>query len=181
MLPSARLLLTAILALPAAAAPAPAPTGAVEVKTVFLFNFTKFVEWPPSAFPAPTSPIVIGVLGADPFGAVLDRTVAGETVNGRPVEIKRFKTLDELAPCHILFIAASHEGRVPEILRRLKRSETLTVADADGFASRGGAIQFRTEEGRLRFEISQEAAERAGLRVSSRLLGLASAVHRRSP
>lgn len=179
MLPLPRLLMAAILALPAAAAPA--PTGAAEVKAVFLFNFTKFVEWPSDAFPDPKAPIVIGVLGDDPFGAALDRAVSGETVNDRPVEIKRFRTLGDLTPCHILYISDSHEARVPEILRRLKRAETLTVADADGFASRGGAVQFRTERGRLRFEISQTAAERAGLRVSSRLLGLASAVHPRRP
>lgn len=179
MAPLPRLLMAAILAAPSVAAPA--PTGAVEVKAVFLLNFTKFVEWPPTAFPTPESPIVIGVLGADPFGAALDRAVAGETVNGRPVEIKRFKTLGELAPCHILFIAASHEERVPEILFRLGRSGTLTVADLDGFAARGGAVQFRTEAGRLRFEISRDAADRAGLRVSSRLLGLARTVHSRRP
>lgn len=150
------------------------------MKAVFLFNFTKFVEWPPEAFATPQSPIIIGVLGADPFGAALDQAVAGETVNGRPIELKRFKTLGDLASCHILFISASHTERVPEILRRLRRSGTLTVADMDGFASRGGAIQFLSN-GRVRFAISQEAAERAGLKVSSRLLSLASAVPARRP
>ncbi len=175
---STPLLLTAVLALHAASA---APTPAGEVKAVFLFNFTKFVEWPSASFPAPSSPIIIGVLGADPFGGALEQTVAGETVNGRPLTIKRFKSLEELAPCHILFISASQEERVPEILRRLGRSETLTVADIDGFAMRGGAIQFRADSGRIRFEISREAAERAGLRVSARLLSLASVVRKRIP
>lgn len=174
-----RLLLMAILALPAAAA-AP-PTAAAEVKAVFLYNFTKFVEWPPESFPAPRSPIVIGVLGSDPFGAVLDETVAGETVNGRPLEIRRFARLADLEPCHILFISASQEERVPVILRRLRRTGTLTVADIPGFAARGGAIEFRIEGGRMRFEISREAVDGAGLRVSARLLNLASTVRPRSP
>lgn len=177
--PLASLLLMAILPLPASAAPA--PTGAAEVKAVFLLNFTKFVEWPPDSFPNPRSPIVIAVLGADPFGDALDQAVAGETVDGRPIEIKRFKTLGDLAPCHILFISASQEERVTDILRRLRRSGTLTVADMDGFAARGGAIQFRAEGGRMRFEISREAVEQAGLKVSARLLNLASAVHPRRP
>jgi hypothetical protein len=178
------ILLTAFLALPAAAGPARGrrvPTEADEVKAVFLLNFTKFVEWPPEAFATLQSPIVIAVLGADPFDGVLDQAVAGETVNGRPIEVKRFKDLEALGPCHILFISASQEERVPEILRRLRRVRTLTVADMDGFAARGGAIQFRAESGRMRFEISQEAAELAGLRVSARLLRLASAVRPRRP
>lgn len=174
-----RLLLTVILALPAAAA-AP-PTAAAEVKAVFLYNFAKFVEWPPESFPAPRSPIVIGVLGSDPFGAVLDQTVAGETVNGRPLEIRRFARFADLQPCHILFISASQEERVPVILSRLRRTATLTVADMDGFAARGGAIEFRAEGGRMRFEISREAVDGAGLRVSARLLNLASAVRPRRP
>lgn len=180
----ARLLLAAVLALPAAAVPAAgrrAATPAAEVKAVFLLNFTKFVEWPLESFPAPQSPIVIAVLGADPFGAALDQAVAGETVNGRPLAIRRFPTLAELEPCHILFISASEEESLPGILRRLRRTGTLTVSDMDGFAARGGAIQFREERGRLRFAISQEAAERAGLKVSARLLSLASAVRPRRP
>lgn len=173
------LLLTAILALPAAAAAPPIP--ATEVKAVFLYNFTKFVEWPPESFPAPRSPLVIGVLGSDPFGAVLDQTVAGETVNGRPIEIRRFAHLADLEPCHILFISASQEERVPVILRRLRRRGTLTVADMAGFAARGGAIEFRIEGGRVRFEIGREAVDGAGLKVSARLLNLASTVRPRRP
>lgn len=179
MNPFPRLLLASVLALPAAAASP--PTRAAEVKAVFLFNFTKFVQWPPEAFPAPRSPIVIGVLGSDPFGRALEQAVAGETVDGRPIEIKRFKSLETLGSSHVLYISASQEERVPEILLRLGRSGTLTVADIDGFAARGGAVQFRTEAGRLRFEINRDAADRAGLRVSSRVLGLASAVHPRRP
>lgn len=155
------------------------PSGVAEVKAVFLFNFTKFVEWPPEAFADPASPLVIGVLGPDPFGPALDEAVAGEKADGRRVEVVRFKSLDELGPCHILFIAAAYEERAPELLRRLRRDATLTVSDIPGFTARGGVVQFLTEGGRVRFEISQAAAERAGLRVSARLLNLASVVRRR--
>ena len=174
-----RLLVAAFLALPAAAAPV--PTGAAAVKAVFLFNFAKFVEWPPESFTSPEAPIVIGVLGADPFGGALDQAVSSETVRGRRVEIKRFRALDDMTACHILFISPSHAARVNDILKRLGRTGTLTVADAEGFAARGGTIQFRDEGGRLRFEISREAAERSGLKVSARLLNLASAVYPRRP
>lgn len=177
--PLTSLLLAAILASSASAAPG--PSGEAEVKAVFLLNFMKFVEWPPDSFPNPQSPIVIGVLGADPFGFALDQAVAGETVDGRPIKIKRFKTLGEMAPCHILFISSSHAERLPDILRRLRLSRTLTVADMDGFAARGGAIQFRAEGGRMRFEISRDAVDEAGLKMSARLLNLASAVHPRRP
>ncbi|MCM2305132.1 MAG: YfiR family protein [Elusimicrobia bacterium] len=151
------------------------------MKAVFLVNFTKFVEWPPEAFSAPGSPVVIGVLGEDPFGALLDQAAAGETAGGRPLAVRRFRSLAALEPCHVLFIAESQEGRLAEILHLLRAAPTLTVADMDGFAARGGAVQFRREGGRLRFVIRPEAAERVRLKVSSRLLGLAGAAPGRRP
>lgn len=167
------LLLTAVLALPAAAA-TPAPAAAV--KAVFLVNFAKLVEWPPSAFRGPGAPLVIGILGADQFGPVLDEAAAGENVRGRAIEVKRFRRLADLEKCHLLFISAAQEYHLAEIFRHLRRDSTLTVADMDGFVARGGAIQFRNVRGRLRFEIRRDAAERAGLRVNARLLSLGGAV-----
>lgn len=169
------LLFATIFTLRSAAA---TPAAAVEVKAVFLVNFTKFVEWPASAFPSAQSPIIIGVLGADPFDGALERAVAGEIVNGRPIEIRRFKNTADMAACHILFISGSVEERVTEVLSLLRRAPILTVADMDGFAARGGAVQFRTDGGRLRFVIRREATELAGLNVSARLLALGGATPR---
>lgn len=151
------------------------------MKAVFLVNFTKFVEWPPEAFPSPGAALVIGVLGEDPFGPLLDQAAEGESAAGRPLAVKRFRSLAALEPCHVLFIAESQEGRLAEILHHVRAAPTLTVADMDGFAARGGAVQFRREGGRLRFEIRPEAAERVRLKVSARLLGLAAASPRRRP
>lgn len=170
------LLLATIIALRSAAA---TPTAAVEVKAVFLFNFTKFVEWPAGAFASARSPIVICVLGADPFDGALERAVAGEIVNGRPIEIRRFKSTADTPACHILYISGTIEERVTEVLGRLRRAPILTVADMDGFAARGGAVQFRSDGGRLRFEIRREAAESAGLKVDARVLALGGAKPRR--
>lgn len=144
-----------------------------EVKAVFLLNFAKFVEWPPEAFAGPQAPIVIGVLGADPFGEILDRTIAAESVNGRPVAVKRFESIADLEPCHVLYISSSEKARLPEILAQLETAKVLTVGDMKRFARRGGAINFVSEQNKIRFEINKKAADRAGLKISSQLLKLA--------
>lgn len=161
----------AMVAQSAAALP-PARLREAEVKAVFLLNFTRFVEWPPDSFPGPGDPIVIGVLGADPFGKLLDEAVRGERVNGRPIVVRRFKNAQELEPCQVLYISSSEKERVPGILELLRDSKTLTVGESDRFASQGGAIRLMTEKNRVRFEINKGAADRAGLRISSQLLRL---------
>ena len=113
------------------------------IKAVFLFNFAQFVDWPPSAFPSPDSPFVIGVLGDDPFGAFLDATVKGEKVKGHPLLVRRFHQVDEATGCHILFISASESDRFEHDFSALKDRAILTVGDAEGFAQRGGIIRFR--------------------------------------
>jgi YfiR/HmsC-like len=140
------------------------------LKAVFLFNFAQFVEWPASAFPEPDSPLVIGVLGEDPFGAYLDETVRGETVNDRPLTVRRYRQVEEIGGCHILFVSRSEQGRLGEILDSLKGRSVLTVSDANGFASRGGMIGFVTEENRIRLRVNLEVARAANLTISSKLL-----------
>src|SRR5207247_1541681 len=106
-----------------------APTKEYQVKAVFLFNFAQFVEWPTNAFPEARTPLVIGVLGDDPFGPFLDATVRGETVNGHPLAIQRYRSVDEIKECHILFISQSESTRLEDILARLKGRNILTVGD----------------------------------------------------
>lgn len=176
--------LAALAAIAAPASPAPPAASEYEVKAEFLHRFAQFVTWPPEAFApaegappaADDAPLTIGVLGSDPFGAVLDAAVAEARVGGRRFAVRRFKTLAELQPCHILFVAASEEPRLPAVLERLRETPTLTVGESRRFARRGGVIGFVLVENRLRFEISATAAERARLKVSSQLLRLAAAV-----
>lgn len=172
----------ALLFLQCAAAQPPAASE-YEVKAEFLHRFAQFVTWPPEAFApkgaapaADDAPLTIGVLGQDPFGAVLDAAVAEARVGGRRFAVRRFKTLAELQPCHILFVPAAEETRLPEVLERLRGTPTLTVGESRRFARRGGIIGFVLVEGRLRFEINESAAEQARLKVSSQLLRLAKVV-----
>jgi hypothetical protein len=140
------------------------------VKAVFLFNFAQFVEWPAAAFPGPDSPLVVGVLGDDPFGAELDAVVRNESVGTHPLEVRRFRTAEEVGACHILFISASESARLDAILDALRARPILTVGEAEGFAQRGVMIRFLTDRGRIRLRVNLESARVAGLRLSSKLL-----------
>ena len=141
-----------------------------QVQAVFLFNFSHFVEWPAQAFAAPTDPLVIGILGSDPFGARLDEAVRNEQINGHPLTVRRFHSAAEVENCQILFIDRSEIGRLGQILTALDHHNTLTVSQADGAAQRGVMIQFATENSRIRLRINVEAARASGLTISSKLL-----------
>jgi hypothetical protein len=146
------------------------------LKAVFLFNFSRFVEWPPSAFPAPDAPFVIGVFGRDPFGSDLDDVARGETVNGRRLLVRRVQTTQDAAGCQILFIPESERANLDEILAALTRSNTLTVSDLDGAAQRGAMIRLVTDHDKIRMRINVESARAAGLTISSKLLRAAEIV-----
>jgi hypothetical protein len=141
-----------------------------QVKAVFLFNFTQFVEWPADAFAHANTPLVIGVLGEDPFGAYLDETVRGETVNGRPLIVARYRRVQEIGDCQILFISRSETEQLEQILASLVGKPVLTVGDVEGFARRGGMIDLATVSGRIELRINLEAARAARLTMSSKLL-----------
>jgi len=149
------------------------PPSEYEIKAAFLYNFAKFVDWPPEAFSGPHDPIVLGIVGEDPFGASLDAMVFGKTVNGRGLVVKRISEGPELRSCHILFISASHQKHLARILESLKGSGVLTVGEADRFTESGGAIRFVLDENRVRFEINLDVTARARLKLSSKLLALA--------
>lgn len=142
-----------------------------QIKAVFLFHFAQFVEWPSPAFPDAQTPLVIGVLGDDPFGRYLDETVRGETVNHRPLVVRRFRSVDEIDDaCHVLFISRSETGRLEQILASLKGRTILTVGDTDGFTKRGVMIRFMTVDNKIRLRINLEQANAANLKISSKLL-----------
>jgi len=148
--------------------------GEYQIKAAFIFNFAKFVEWPASALPTPTSPIVIGVLGENPFGDTLEKTVQNKTVEDHPLQIKWFQNAADATNCHILFISASEKPRLPAIIKALNGNTVLTVADMDHFNEGGGMIAFVMEGTKIRFRINNEPAIRVGLKISSKLLSLAS-------
>ena len=147
-----------------------------QVKAAFLLNFTKFIEWPASAFVAPDAPIVICVLGEDPFGSLLDQVVSGELVNGRRVVAQRVRNLPAAKTCQVLFVGRVDKG----VLKGLPAlgQGVLTVGEGEGFLRGGGTIAFVIENRRVRFGISESAAANAGLVVSSKLLNIARSVEK---
>jgi hypothetical protein len=148
-----------------------------EVKAAFLYNFAKFVEWPADTHSNPSAPIRLCVLGEDPFGRILDRAVQDKSINGHELTILRSRQAQELRACHILFISASEKKHLPEIFAALQGSSVLSVGDTEQFAELGGTIQFTLQDNRVRFTINLDAAERARLKISSKLLSLARVVH----
>ncbi|HEX8757938.1 MAG TPA: YfiR family protein [Steroidobacteraceae bacterium] len=153
-----------------AARPALAEPTAQQVEAVFLFYFSQFVDWPASAFADERSPIVIGVLGDDPFGGALDQAVAGERVNGRPVVVRRLRSIAAAADCHILYISSSEAPQLQQILSALKGHNVLTVSDLERFAQSGGMIRFVLIDQHVRLIVNARAARAAGLKLSSKLL-----------
>jgi hypothetical protein len=148
-----------------------------EVKAAFLFNFTKFVEWPDSTFSGPQAPIVIGIVGDDPFGDSLIRIVAGQKAQGRAIVIIKYRSSDDLRRSQVLFISASERLRSGEILAKLQDASVLTVSDIDGFAEAGGVMQFVMQESRVRFVVNLDAATQSKLHVSAKLLALARVIN----
>ena len=145
------------------------------VKGLFLYNFTKFVTWPEKSFSRAGAPLIIGVLGDDPFGETLNKTVDGKIVNGRPIQVRHFDGFDprqaaSIRKCHILFICSSENDDIGVILDAIKGSSVLTVSEYEGFPAKGGVILFFRKENRLALKINPEAAKKAGLQISSKLL-----------
>jgi hypothetical protein len=150
-------------------------SGEYQVKAAFLYNFLKFVDWPAQSFANDSSPFIIGVVGNDTFNSAIDQAVSGKTANGRPIVIKRFASAKTLTYCHILFISPSERDRFRQILETTG-SGVLTVSETDGFAQIGGVVNFTLVDSKVRFEINQSAAERAGLKISAKLLSVARVV-----
>jgi hypothetical protein len=144
-----------------------------EVKAAFLFNFAKFVEWPPDAFADSKAPIVIGVLGDNVFGNNLEKVINDRKVNNRGFQFRVFDSVTEATHCQILFISASKKNDFAKIVAALHNASVLTISETDGFLKAGGMINFLFEGNNVRFQISDEAAKKARLSISSKLLSLA--------
>jgi hypothetical protein len=144
-----------------------------QVKAAFLYNFAKFVDWPGEAFSSGSAPIVICVIGDDPFGGALDQAISGKTIGGRQLTAWRMKWGQDLRSCHILFISSSERQHLPQIIQSVRGSSVLTVGDVGQFNQQGGMIKFVLVANRVRFEINGWMAEEARLKISSKLLALA--------
>ncbi|HEX7704973.1 MAG TPA: YfiR family protein [Thermoanaerobaculia bacterium] len=150
--------------------------GEYEVKAAFLLNFARFVEWRPETLPA-GAPLQIGIVGKHDFGTALDHVIRGRSANGHPIVLRQLQWQDDLTNCHIVFISASEESNLTEILTRLGKHQVLTVSDIDRFSLRGGMVELRMVGNRVRFDINRASARDAHITISSKLLNVARAVH----
>jgi hypothetical protein len=149
-----------------------------EVKATYLYNFSRFVEWPAKVTPAQSGSFVICVLGKDPFGPALDAILADEATTGKTVVAQRILTPQDALNCRVLFISSSETARLKQILTTLGNASVLTVSELPQFTQRGGMVQFISEGNRVRFEVNLASAENAGLTMRSELLKVAVNVRR---
>jgi hypothetical protein len=154
------------------AAQAQPASSEYQVKAAFIYNFAKFVEWPAEAM-ADNRPFVIGIVGQDPFGSLIDEAVAGKTIRDKKIVVKRFAKAEDAVDSHILFISGSEGANMPRVLKQIGRAPVLTVSDIERFAEDGGMVQLVMDQNRVRFAINVAVVERAGLKPSSQLLKLA--------
>lgn len=144
-----------------------------EVKAAFLYHFTAYIEYPPDAFSSSQAPFTIGVLGKGNILSALQQAVRGKNVKGRAIVVKQVGVGQELRECHIVFVMDAEGKNLPRILEILGDAPVLLVGESENFAAKGGMIGFFVEQNRVRFEMNIDAARRAHLTISSKLLSLA--------
>lgn len=149
------------------------PSREYQLKAVFLFNFTQFVEWPTTAFSTNESEMVIGIMGENPFDTYLEELVSGEKINGHPVVIRYFQSIEEITTCHILFIKIEDANKQAQIVSRLKKRNIVTVSETPEFPTYGGMIRFFTMDNKIKFQVNLEASKEANVILRSKLLRLA--------
>jgi hypothetical protein len=152
----------------------PVQPSEYQIKAAIIFNFAKFVEWPTAALPQANSPIIIGVLGENPFGDNLEKIMGNKTVEDHPLVIRQFQSAAEAVKSHVLFISTSEKEKLPTTLKTLAGNSVLTVSEMENFNEKGGMIGFVMEGTKIRFKINNETATKAGLKISSKLLSFAS-------
>ena len=156
---------------------AQAPSREYQLKAVFLFNFTQFVDWPANNFENPGSPIVIGVIGDNPFGAYLAQTVSGEKINGHPLAVQYYKNEEEIKSCHILFVNVTETKKQEQVLEEVQGKNILTVSDHPDFLKEGGMIRFVTNNNKIKLQINMDACKESKMILSSKLLRLAEIIN----
>lgn len=170
-----------LLALRGSAAVAEEIDREYELKAAYLYNFGRYVEWPKNAIPGNDDTFVIGVIGRDPFGRILDGIAEAKTIQDKKIVIRRFASAKDYQPCHILFVAAGAddgadektvEDRMNAVTTKTKGTPVLLVGDTTGLAQKGALINFFIDDNKIKLEINPSAATRAGVKISSKLLGL---------
>ncbi|MHC4182693.1 MAG: YfiR family protein [Planctomycetota bacterium] len=141
------------------------------IKAAFVYKFAKFVEWPSNVFEDVTDPLTLCMLGEDPMGDAL-KFIKGKTIKGRQLSVKRIMSVEDSEQCNIIFVSKSEKDPLT-ILNKIKNKNILSISDTKGFAHRGGIINLIKIEDMIRFEINVDAAQRAKLKISSKLLNLA--------
>jgi hypothetical protein len=147
-----------------------------QLKAIFLYNFAQFVEWPLTAFPDEEAPLIIGVLGEDPFGKYLDETIRDEKIDKHNLVVQRFQKPEDVTNCHILFINYKKPDDIKKALVNIKSKATLTVSDFPAFTQSGGIIGFFMDNSKIRIQINLDVAKDSNLTISSKLLRLAEIV-----
>ena len=147
-----------------------------KIKAVFLYNFAKFVEWPAEAFRSAEQPIEICILGQDPFGNWLEETVKGRAIDGRALVIRSVVTIKEMSGCHVVFVGGGEQKRFRSLLGEINKRSILIVGESDMPSQPGADINLMRQGTRVRFEINAESAKHKHLRISSKLLDLASSI-----
>ena len=161
-------------AAPAVRAQQPSVATEYEVKAAYVFNFANFVTWPASAFASPTSPVVIGVAGDSPLEEPLVRAIQGETINGRPLVVRRVAHADDMKACHVLVSGANESKQMARSLAELRNSPVLTISDAEDFLNSGGMVRLVvTSNNKVGFDVNVDTMSRAGLKPNARLLKVA--------
>jgi hypothetical protein len=177
--PTAVIVMLALLHIPILQAQQP-KVSEYQVKATYLYNFGRFVQWPPNVAAAEGNSFSICVIGQDPFGSALDSILAGETIDGKAVVAKRVAKAQDALNCRVLYISSSEESRLKQVLMGLDKAGVLTVSDIPQFSQRGGMIQFVTAGNKIRFEVNLASAQEAGLTLSSDLLKVAATVRKTS-
>jgi hypothetical protein len=174
-------LLIALCHLPAGAPRAvESPSIEYSVKAAFLYRFGGFVEWPQTVFASPASPTNLCIVGADPFGGVIDKVVDGQRIGDHPVVIRRMPQIEQNSGCQIMYVASGNEAVVAKALEAVRGENVLTITDGGRTPATTGIINFIIADNRVRFEIDDHAASVNGVTISSKLLDLARTAKRRS-
>jgi YfiR/HmsC-like len=143
------------------------------VKAAFLYHFAQFVEWPQETFKDEGNPLTYCMIGEDPFHGALDASLSGKTISGHALRVRHLRLAQEVQGCQVLFLGDEEKKLLPSVLTILKGNSVLIVGESEHFVQHGGMIGFLVEENKIGFEINMQAAEKAKLKISSKLLALA--------
>jgi hypothetical protein len=149
------------------------PQSEYKLQAIFLYNFTRFIDWPGSAFASRSEPFKIGIVGNDPFGSYLDEAVRGERVSGRPIVIERYKNARDVKDCHMLYISSKDQKEIKKIINTLADKNTLTISEDPEFVKWGGMIRMYSDDNKIRLQINDAAARKVNLKISAKLLNVA--------